>query len=561
MADNKMLPCEKKIEEFLNKYEEGRDIFKKAIDWDDAINIKPEFKNEADLPDTWIGVADRVFAILAKDKYDLDTYPNRIDLITAGQMNDLYVSTGLPSYNHWSFGKQRTREEAQYQQGKKGLAYEMVVNTNPSVAYCLENNSKMMQMLVIAHASYGHNSFFKSNNLYRKFTRPNTIVEELNSLNAYIRECEEKHGVERVELLLDACHALRMQGVDYHVRPKKRSVKERKQRRLDIIEKVEENYDSYLDWTAKDKTLTEKFNEAAKDKKPKFVGEQNILRFIAENSPVLEPWQRKIIKGVCDKNQYFYPQMMHDQVMNEGWASFWHHTLMTDVYKMDLIDDGMYQEFLTSHTNVCNIPGERSEKPVFMSMNPYKLGFEMYKDIQRICEEPTEEDKKHFPDFAGNGEWLDTIKYAMKNFRDESFILQYLSPKVMRDLLLFAVEDDSFNEEFAEVTAIHNEKGYNDIREGLSAQTRLAEVVPDISVESYDRLGDRSLNLVHKAFNYRTLDTQDTLSSLRYMSYLWGFKVTLKTLDEFDEVMDEFEIKKPSRRRKNSSPADDLYNF
>ncbi len=140
--------------------------------------------------------------------------------------------------------------------------------------------------------------------------------------------------------------------------------------------------------------------------------------------------------------QYFYPQRQ-TQVMNEGWATFWHHQLLNTLYDEGHLTDGVMIEWLKSHTNVIYQPpvGHRA----YSGLNPYALGFAMYTDIKRICEHPTDEDRDWFPNLAGTP-WLPALHHAMRNFKDESFVGQYLSPKVIRDLRLFAILDDEHQE-------------------------------------------------------------------------------------------------------------------
>ena len=127
-------------------------------------------------------------------------------------------------------------------------------------------------------------------------------------------------------------------------------------------------------------------------------------------------------------------------------------------------------------------------------MNPYALGFAMMRDIQRICEEPTGEDSDWFPEFAGNGDAMGTLKHAWADYRDESFILQFLSPTVMRDFRLFALHDDSDEPEL-EVTAIHNEIGYREIRRTLARHYDASVQDPDIRIIDADLSGTRRLTL------------------------------------------------------------------
>ena len=137
--------------------------------------------------------------------------------------------------------------------------------------------------------------------------------------------------------------------------------------------------------------------------------QENILYFIEKNAPLLEPWQREVIRIVRKIAQYFYPQRQ-TQVMNEGWATFWHYTLLNDLYDEGLVNDGFMMEFLQYHTSVVYQPS--FDSPYYSGINPYALGFAMYRDIRRICEDPTDEDRRWFPDIAGS-DWLATLKFAM----------------------------------------------------------------------------------------------------------------------------------------------------
>ncbi|OXH83085.1 SpoVR family protein, partial [Burkholderia multivorans] len=114
------------------------------------------------------------------EQYELDIYPIQLELISAEQMMDAYASVGMPvNYRHWSFGKHFLATEKSYRRGQMGLAYEIVINSNPCIAYLMEENTMTMQALVIAHAAYGHNSFFKGNYLFRLWTDAHAIIDYL----------------------------------------------------------------------------------------------------------------------------------------------------------------------------------------------------------------------------------------------------------------------------------------------------------------------------------------------------------------------------------------------
>jgi spore cortex formation protein SpoVR/YcgB (stage V sporulation) len=236
--------------------------------------------------------------------------------------------------------------------------------------------------------------------------------------------------------------------------------------------------------------------------------------------------------------------------MNEGWATFWHYTIMQTLYEEGLLTDSFMLEVLHSHTNVLTQPG--FDSPWFGGLNPYALGFAMYRDIRRICEAPTEEDRRWFPDFAGS-DWVKTLDFAMRNFKDESFIQQFLSPKVMRDFRMFTLVDDD-SQAYLEVGAIHDDAGYRSLRTALASQYALGEREPDIQVVNVDVRGDRSLTLRHFRNDRRPLGPQYK-DVLRHLAYLWGFTVRLETAHEDGTISPTHECRVEKRRVGGLSPA------
>jgi stage V sporulation protein R len=183
----------------------------------------------------------------------------------------------------------------------------------------------------------------------------------------------------------------------------------------------------------------------------------------------------------------------------------------------------------------------------YSGINPYALGFAMMRDIRRICEDPTDEDRQWFPEIAGK-DWLETLDFAMRNFKDESFIAQYLSPKLIRDFHFFAVLDDD-QEEKLRVSAIHDDAGYQYVRGKLAEQYNLGNREPNIQVWSVDSHGNRALTLRHTQFQRRPLN-QQTEEVLKHVTRLWGFDVLLQTVDPQGEVLSTVESKSEKRLRR-----------
>ena len=177
---------------------------------------------------------------IALQDLGLDVYPNQIEIISSEQMLDAYSCAGLPlMYQHWSFGRHFARDEALYRTGRQGLAYEIVINSNPCISYNMEENTMSMQTLVMAHAAFGHNHFFKNNYMFLQWTDADGIHDYLAFAKNYISACEERYGLDAVEEILDAAHALQTQGVFRYGRPPKPTSQE-----LEAMQRVRDGYEA-----------------------------------------------------------------------------------------------------------------------------------------------------------------------------------------------------------------------------------------------------------------------------------------------------------------------------
>jgi spore cortex formation protein SpoVR/YcgB (stage V sporulation) len=473
---------------------------------------------------------------IALNDLKLDVYPNQIEVISSEQMLDAYSSLAMPlMYNHWSFGKLFAREETLYRGGYQGLAYEIVINSSPCISYLLEENTMTMQALVIAHAAFGHNHFFKNNYLFRQWTNAEGILEYLAFAKKYIAACEEKYGRADVEAILDSAHALMNEGVFRYRRPPKPSkerVLEKRRRRMQYEEESRNELWRTLPAGVEPPGAppTAEFDDSA-DADMK-LPEENILYFLEKNSPALKPWQREVLRIVRNLAQYFYPQKQ-TKVMNEGCATFVHYTIMNALYDRGLIAESSMLEFLHSHTSVVFQPEFDDRR--FNGFNPYALGYGMMADIKRMCEKPTDEDREWFPQFAGSGDAMAVLKDAWANYRDESFIEQFLSPKLMRDFRMFALHDEADDPTY-KVSHIHNEQGYRKIRSALARQYDVGSADPNIQVVAANLDGDRKLILEHKTHRRIPLHDQTKELVCAHIERLWGHGVILEETLEEDQA-------------------------
>jgi len=186
-------------------------------------------------------------------------------------------------------------------------------------------------------------------------------------------------------------------------------------------------------------------------------------------------------------------------------------------------------EFYSMHSNVLFQPDYTD--PRFSGLNPYAIGFAIFRDIERVALDPTPEDIEFFgkQDWVGSGDYIGAIQWAVKNFKDESFFQQFLSPKVIRDFRLFAIHDDERDAKLL-ISGIHNKQVYTAVRKAISHMYNRGYRVPDIQVFKVDRWGDRTLELHHKMVDNRPIDPEDTTKVLEHVAFLWGYNVKLTSI-------------------------------
>lgn len=474
---------------------------------------------------------------IALKELGLEVYPNQIEIITAEQMLDAYSSVGMPLYyRHWSFGKHFAHQEASYRKGFMGLAYEIVINSSPCISYLMEENTATMQTLVIAHAAFGHNHFFRNNYLFRQWTDAEGILDYLDFAKNYVARCEERYGRAAVERTLDAAHALMSHGVFRYPDKRKIDLKAEEKRAAER-RTYEEGVFNDL-WRTVPTGPAKSAADVSVDRRRALLGlpQENLLYFLEKSAPRLRPWQRELLRIVRHVAQYFYPQGQ-TKLMNEGTATYVHYRIMTRLHEQGRLSDGNFLEFLSSHTNVVFQP--KYDDPRFSGFNPYALGFAMMCDIERIVTAPTEEDREWFPDIAGKGDAMGVLRDVWANYRDESFVSQYLSPRLMRDLRIFHLHDDPEVSKGIRVDAIHDERGYRRIRRELSRQYDVGFADANIEVVDVDLAGDRRLMLRHRVVAGRLLAADGAAAVLQHLADLWGYDVKLVEEDDTGRTLKE----------------------
>jgi len=387
---------------------------------------------------------------------------------------------------------------------------------------------------VIAHAAFGHNHFFKNNYQFRTWTDAEGILDYLNFAKDYVARCEERAGPSAVERTLDAAHALMSHGVNRYPGKRRIDLRQEEKRERDRRAHEETVYNDL--WRTVPTAPGKSEAELSAERRRAVLGlpQENILYFLEKTAPRLQPWQREILRIVRNVAQYFYPQRQ-TKLMNEGTATYAHYRIMGRLKEQGAISDGSFLEFLQTHTNVVYQPS--FDDPRYAGFNPYALGFAMMQDLERIVAAPEQEDREWFPDIAGSGDVMGVLRHIWANYRDDSFVSQYLSPRLIRQMRMFCLCDDPADTEGVRVAAIHDERGYRRIRRQLARQYDMGWTDPNIEVADVDLAGDRRLLLRHIVGEGCLLEETDAQRVLQHIADLWSYEVVLEEVGPSDDVL------------------------
>lgn len=434
------------------------------------------------------------------ERFGLDPYPQEFEICDHEDMLSYMVYSGMPShYPHWSYGKNFEKTKTLYEYGVSGLPYEMVINSNPSIAYLMRDNSLALHVLTIAHV-YGHNDFFKNNFTFRS-TRAEFTIETFKSHATRVRHYVEDPsiGLEKVEAVLDAAHALSLQ-CRRNLAIKKPTASEELQMKLEEFEPPADPF----------RSIHKRAEPASPDlKKVPLYPDEDLLIFIRDHNPQLAEWERDLLTIVHKQAQYFVPQI-ETKIMNEGWASFWHKRILE---ALDL-PQGLHLEFIVRHTQVL--------RPSPGSLNPYHVGMKIWEDIERRWNNPSAEEIEEFgPRNKSGGEKLFEVREVE---RDASFLRRYLTEELIRELNLFEYKSRG-NDQV--VSRVADDDNWRQIKETLIQNVGTA-TIPLIKVEDSDYQNNRTLLLKHY-HDGRDLQLEYAEKTLKYVQQLWGRDVAMET--------------------------------
>lgn len=465
----------------------------------------------------------------AKD-YGLDFFPVIFEMLDWKEMNMVASYGGFPNrYPHWRFGMEFDRMSKSYSYGLSKI-YEMVINNDPSYAYLLNCNKTVDQKMVMAHV-YGHVDFFKNNYYFGHTNRK--MMDQMANHKTKVKRLINRLGYEKVERFLDVCLSLE-NLVDNHGPYIKRSRKAEENLSEDFEEensqvvklKSKPHMDRYVN-PKEFLEFQEKKLEAERQKQKNFPEEpvQDVLGFLLEYAP-LEAWEADLLDIVKEEAYYFLPQGQ-TKIMNEGWASYWHSTIMTQ----KALDVSELIDFCDHHAGTVSQQAGR--------LNPYKLGIELFRDVEdRWNKGKFGKEYEECDDYVAKRTWdkqlglgRQKIFEARRVHNDVTFIDEFLTEDFCREQKLFATMYNKTQDEFVITT-----RDFKTIKQQLLASlTNWGQPFIFVKDANHSNRGELYLTHRHEGMDLKIDYAEQTLKNVYEV---WRRPVSIETiLDEKKKVL------------------------
>jgi len=465
--------------------------------------------------------------------YGLDFFPVVFEVCDYDTINIVAAQGGFPSrYPHWRFGMEYDQLSKSYAYGLQKI-YELVINTNPCYAYLLNANHLVDQKIVMAHV-YGHADFFKNNLWFASTDR--SMMDVMANHGAKIRRYMEKYGQDKVEEFVDRVLSLE-NLLDVSVlfeTPEVRSSRQNKETEFKDQFFHDDEYDgrsshlkSFMRSQLFNPRVVEPTPEAEETptvrKKPSYISPRDLMMYLIEHAPLKE-WQSDILGILREEAYYFLPQRM-TKIMNEGWASYWHSTIMTK----NALKSSEIIEFADKHAGVMAMSRQ--------NINPYKIGIELFRDIEyrwdtgRFGKEYNEctdmETRENWNRPTGLGR--EKIFEIRRTHNDVTFIDEFFTPEFCERMQLFTYKHNPRTGRFEIDT-----RDFDEIKgKLLTSLTNFGQPVIEVESGNYANRGE--LHLVHQHQGV-DLDVNFASATMRNIAAIWGRPVNLSTIQEDKEI-------------------------
>jgi stage V sporulation protein R len=473
--------------------------------------------------------------------YGLDFFETIFEVLNYDQINMVAAYGGFPNrYPHWRFGMEYEQLAKGYEYGLSKI-YEMVINNDPCYAYLLESNAEVDQKIVMAHV-FGHSDFFKNNFSFDQTNRK--MMDEMANHATRVRRWIDRIGLDQVEDFVD--RALSLENlIDYHSpffakRPSRKLEEEPEHTQVTGFKVNREYMRGYVNPKEYLEEQRRKLEEEKQERARRFPErpERDVVLFLLEHAP-LERWEFDLLSIIREEAYYFAPQGQ-TKVMNEGWASFWHSTIMTQ----KALKDSEVIDYADHHSGTLGTrPG---------SVNPYKLGLELYRHIEeRWNKGRFGKEYEDCDDLRERRAWdrklglgRQKIFEVRRHYNDVTFIDEFLTPEFAMDQKLFVY---GFNDK-RNVWEIASRE-FKAIKEKLLHQlTNFGQPIIEVVDGNFENRAELCLAHKHDGTDLKMDYAKDTLRNLQTM---WKRPVNLVTKIDGKGILLRFDGKEHSEKKIN----------
>ena len=473
-----------------------------------------------------IKIEERMMQIATED-LNLDLVPIEFDIIPPQKMLEI-MSYRIPTnISNWKFGRDYEHLRTIHENVDAGLPYEVVINSDPSRAYLMKSNPFAVQILVMAHV-IGHVAFFTMNRYYKNSRKD--IIEMMLESSRRISKYESMYGLDEIEQTVDAGHALQFHSSPFHTETETEKIRRIFEQEKQMIHK--KNISEYSDIsdigiTKKDinediELFNQKLLRGLKLKTP-VEPTEDILRYIIDNSRILEDWQKDILEALRSEGQYFWP-IIKTKFMNEGFATFIHENIMDKLFKEGLLTGSDHAQYNFSNSLV------KAEHP--KGMNPYLIGSKMWEDIKDRWDKGKHGSEwKNCTDIKQKEEWdtkdmkgYDKIIETMKSYTDWFFMQEFLTTDLVNDLKLYVYMVIEQHQHYDYVITRHQAEEMRNMIVNSFAHSG----IPKIEVVDGNYQDKNQMHLIHR-WSGLNLDKKYAEETMKHIYRLWGKNITLET--------------------------------
>ena len=467
-----------------------------------------------------------------EDDLGLTCFPIEFDIVPPQKMFEIMAYNIPTNISNWKKGRDYERQRTIYEHVGAGLPYEVVINADPARAYLMNDNKFSVQCLVMAHV-YGHAAFFTHNKFFQKSRQD--IMSLMKAASERFNLYEKRYGIDEVEKTVDAGHALQ-----FHSSPfaPNETEKEKRRRIFDQEkQKAHAHGGTYGDVTgvsAKEinediELFNQKLWRSLRLKTP-VEPTDDLLRYIIDNSTMLEDWQQDILEVLRIEGQYYWP-IIKTKYMNEGFAVTVHEKIMAKLFEEGLLTTEEHADYNYSNSLV------KASNP--FGLNPYLVGTGMWKDIEDRWdrgrhgdewENCTDAEVKEGWDTGAKEGW-NKCKEIMATHSDWFFMQEFLTPELIKEIEIYIFEAKDAGKNIDYVITKDAAKEIRSKILNAFAQNTMPSI--DVTNGNYDEKG--WLALTHNWVGVN-LDESYAKETMKHMAYLWGRPVILNTKEDKDST-------------------------